>query len=86
MIPGSARLFLSAEDVLIEQHAPWLTRYILECAKLSQEAPGELSGRIRSIQQGLEQQRAAIRMRLLRQDIQRDKLLTSEQSPAGAAR
>ncbi len=88
--PGTARVYLSAEDELIEKHAPWIGRAIRRrCASVaSGGAPpfeqGELDGRLSSAQKSLQRGESAQRWNLLQADQRNEQLLNkTSSSPSG---
>lgn len=76
--PGSTRTFLAAEDCLVQKLAPWLERSISSAARDTHFASNELQNHIRAVQKKVEQQQAARRMEMLKQDLRRDDVLTNE--------
>ena len=73
--PGSARVFLSPEDQIIQDHAPWIHRAILRWDQKSRRGSLKLADRLLRVQ--AEQQRVAAsqRWRSLQEDQQEGKLL-----------
>lgn len=75
--PGSARLFVSAEDTLIVRHGPWLQKPILTCANRHGELQIDIDHKIRNLQRLVERKLAAQRLQLLKQDFSRESFLVS---------
>ena len=82
--PGTARVFVSAADALIREHAPWIVRAIRRWDRRGRRgelALGERHGRIQKDQQRLA---TSLRWRLLQSDQEDEKLLNrSHASPDG---
>jgi preprotein translocase subunit SecA len=78
--PGSARVFVSADDSLPNEHAPWISRAIQRWD--ARGRPGELALQVRLRQVQIKQQTLAssIRWRLLQSD-QKDEKLLSKSAP-----
>ena len=74
--PGSAQIFISADDNLIQDFGPWLAKPIRAAANRSGEALMILTGRIARLQRRAERAQFASRSALLRQDLARDSLLS----------
>ena len=74
--PGSAQSFVSAEDSLIQTHAPWLAKSMQRYANQQGEITTDLTTHIRRIQRSAEQQQYAVRSNLLRRDMSRDSLMS----------
>jgi preprotein translocase subunit SecA len=70
--PGSAQMFVSAEDSFIQRFGPWLARSIRGHAGPSGEVPFDLTRQIRRLQVIAERQQFASRCALLRRDQSRD--------------
>jgi len=78
--PGSAQVFVSAADALIQQHGAWLAESIRRHAGAGGEAEVDFSSQLRRIQQSCERMGYAARSALLRRDLSRDTLF-SQQTP-----
>jgi preprotein translocase subunit SecA len=76
--PGSAQIFVSAEDSLIQRFGPWLTRSMRRCGDAMDEVPVDLSGPLRRLQKAAERAQYAARCALLRHDLTRDSLLSPD--------
>lgn len=72
--PGSSRVYLSADDLLPKQHAPWVGRAI---SRFTQgEDTGYLEAQLRRVQRQEEKRGAARRWRLLLADRDHEALVT----------
>ena len=73
--PGTARVFISADDALPQDHAPWLKRAIQRWDERGQPGKMSLERRLRKVQ--IDQQRLAtsLRWRLLQSDRDDEQLL-----------
>jgi preprotein translocase subunit SecA len=78
--PGSARVYVSAEDSLVTEHAPWLGRAITR--HVGRGNPGELKldRRLNRVQQDLQRRQSAQRWSLLQNDRENEKLLSKKTS------
>ncbi|MEO8496041.1 MAG: preprotein translocase subunit SecA, partial [Planctomycetota bacterium] len=72
--PGSAQIFVSAEDSLVAQHGSWLAQSIARLAGPDGELRLDLLPKIRRIQRAAERRANAARAALLRRDLSRDSL------------
>jgi preprotein translocase subunit SecA len=72
--PGSAQLFVSAEDALIQHHGTWLARTMLRLAGARGELNVDLTPQLRRVQRVAERMAYAARSNLLRRDLSRDSL------------
>ena len=72
--PGSAQMFVSAEDTLLKLHGPWLSTAIAREADATGEAHTNFNSQLRRIQQSAERQQFVGRMQLLQRDTTRDTL------------
>lgn len=82
--PGSARVFLSADDTLSKDHAPWIARAIQRWDQGGRSGSLGLEKRLRRIQSQQQRQESSIRWRLLKSDREDEKLLSkSFSSPSG---
>lgn len=72
--PGSAQMFVSAEDTLILQHGSWLARTMQRLAGVRGELTVDLMPQLRRIQNAAERTAYAARCNLLRRDLSRDSL------------
>lgn len=77
--PGSARVYVSAEDALVADHAPWLGRAI---CRHGQGIGGDidLDQRLWRIQDGLQRRQSAARWTMLQNDHENEKLLSKKTS------
>lgn len=66
--PGSCQLFISAEDSLIQRHAPGLARRIPRQADQLGEAPADLTNEIAAIHRRVERKRANGRQQMFAHD------------------
>ncbi|MCA9263998.1 MAG: hypothetical protein KDA60_09135, partial [Planctomycetales bacterium] len=73
--PGSAQVFVAAQDELIQRAAPWLERPLRRGANSTGEIRMKLGNRLLKAQQALERAQAAQRQALLRRDLARDSIL-----------
>jgi preprotein translocase subunit SecA len=77
--PGSARVYVSAEDALVSDHAPWLGRAIRRHGR-GNRSDINLDQRLRRIQNGLERRQSSGRWALLQNDHENEKLLSKKTS------
>ncbi|MCL4117428.1 UNVERIFIED_CONTAM: hypothetical protein GTU68_013119 [Idotea baltica] len=77
--PGSSQTFVSADDWLLETHAPWLADSLRQVANVGEggEAGIDVESKIRRIQKQLEKQHYAARLSLLRQNQRQNDILAS---------
>lgn len=75
--PGSAEMFVCAEDTLVAQQGPWLAATLQREADSTGEVHADFTSHLRRIQAGAERQQYASRVSMLRRDIARDSLLRS---------
>lgn len=75
--PGSAEMFVSAEDALITRHGPWLAAALRREADATGEVHADFSAQLARIQAAAERQQYNARISMLRRDIARDSLLKS---------
>ncbi|MCA9063168.1 MAG: hypothetical protein KDA96_08915 [Planctomycetaceae bacterium] len=73
--PGSACVFVSADDVLLRHFGPWLADAIRREADPDGEARVDFSSQLRRVQATAERSQYSARMELLRHDNARDVLL-----------
>ena len=59
--PGSCQMFVSSEDALIVEHAPWLVRFIAKIAGPDEEVGDDISREITKLQRAVERKKAASR-------------------------
>ena len=71
--PGSARIYVSAEDDLFRQHAPWVARSITRRLNANQLAG--LQGTIEKLQRSHQSRMASQRWEMLQQDRQQEELV-----------
>jgi preprotein translocase subunit SecA len=82
--PGTARIYVSAEDTLPHQHAPWLGRAIKRWDDHGRPAKLSLEHRFRKVQSNHQRMATAHRWRLLQSDRDDEKLLNrSAAAPTG---
>jgi preprotein translocase subunit SecA len=74
--PGSARIFVSAEDGLLTLHGPWLSTAICREADAAGESHADFSAQLQRIQSSAERQQRDARLQLLLRDNARDILLS----------
>lgn len=72
--PGSAQIFVSADDALISRFGPWLAAAIQREADNSEEAMADFSKPLRRLQRLAEKQQFLARMELLQSDTKHDAL------------
>ncbi len=73
--PGSARMFVSAEDDLLIAHGPTLAKRITRRTDPMGECRDDLTGELRRLQSDTERSATQLRQQLLAQDLQRDTTL-----------
>ena len=73
--PGSAQMFVSADDVLISRFGGWMADAIRREAGTQTEAFADFSRPLRRVQAAAEKHEFLARSELLRQDLARDTLL-----------
>ncbi len=73
--PGSAQMFVSAEDDLLVEHGPSLASRIIVLAGTDLECRVDLTPALRQRQADTERQASQLRNTLLDQDLQRDTIL-----------
>ncbi|TWT76607.1 preprotein translocase subunit SecA [Planctomycetes bacterium CA13] len=81
--PGSARVFVSAEDDLVQSLAPWIGRAVLRQNDLSSRVAIKLAHRLFGIQKSQQRDGAIRRWRLLKLDQANEKLLEKTDTPGG---
>lgn len=74
--PGSSQTFVSADDWLLQTHAPWLADTIRSVAR-GGEADVDLEPKIRRVQKQLERQNYAVRLSLLEENKRQNDILSS---------
>ncbi|TWU08132.1 preprotein translocase subunit SecA [Stieleria varia] len=67
--PGTAQSFLSAQDELLENHAPWLSEFIKRHTDETGECTVDVSAQIRRIQRLVERNAFARRAAMFRRDV-----------------
>ena len=72
--PGTAQVFVSADDTLISRFGPWLAEAILRECNNHQEATTDFTSALRRLQLAAEKQQFRSRVELLRKDMSRDSL------------
>lgn len=81
--PGTTQTFISADDTLVANHAPWIARAIHRYCNGSSVAPPDLSKHLLRVQTRQQQTASATRTRLLKNDQEVAKLWTqTNQTPA----
>ena len=73
--PGTARVFVSAADVLAQDHAPWIGRAIERWDDRGRFGKLALEGRLLRVQANQQRQATSLRWRLLKSDQADEKLL-----------
>ena len=73
--PGSARLFIAADDPIVAQHAPWLGRAMRRWHDQGRRGSLAIQQRLARVQDKLQRQSASVRWRLLQTDHDDEKLL-----------
>lgn len=81
--PGSARVFVSAEDNLAARHAPWLSRAISRLGSNGGRPVPSLRRRLSRVQQQLQRRDSSLRWAMLQSDRENEKLLTKKTSSPG---
>jgi preprotein translocase subunit SecA len=76
--PGSAQMFVSADDGLVQQHGSWLATSIRRHSGPNGETPIDLTPQLRRIQRSAERAGYAARCQLLRKDLSRDSLFSRQ--------
>ena len=76
--PGSAQVFVSADDALIAQHGAWLAQSIQRNAGPDGEVLLDLMPQIRRIQRAAERLAYGSRAAMLRRDLSRDSLYSGK--------
>ncbi|TWT78952.1 preprotein translocase subunit SecA [Planctomycetes bacterium CA13] len=76
--PGSTQVFVSAEDPLIKIYGSWLISSIQRHAGSDGEAEIDFAGQVRRIQRSAERVAYSSRCGLLRSDLSRDSLFSSQ--------
>ncbi|MCA9085468.1 MAG: hypothetical protein KDA81_15505 [Planctomycetaceae bacterium] len=72
--PGTAQMFVSAEDPLLQRFGRWLSDAIVREASGDEEVEGDFLPPLQRIQRAAERQQFLARIELLRQDTARDSL------------
>jgi preprotein translocase subunit SecA len=72
--PGSAQMFVSADDALLMRYGDWLSKAIRREAGRDGEAPTDILQPLKRLQLTAEKQQFLMRAELLRQDLSRDVL------------
>ncbi len=73
--PGTARVFVSAADVLAQDHAPWIGRAIERWDDRGRFGQLKLEGRLLRVQANQQRQATSLRWRLLKSDQADEKIL-----------
>ncbi len=82
--PGSARVYISAQDTLTTQHAPWIERAIRRANWPENVSGSYFHHRLSRVQQRLQRREIAQRWNLLQSDQETERLLTKKRpSPSG---
>ena len=84
--PGSVRMFVSADDQLIENHGRWLQRPMQRAGGRDGEVSIDLSERIRGLQTRIERQRSMARRRMLQRDLARINLMSGIEPTSDTSR
>lgn len=75
--PGSAECLIAADDVLLGDHAEWLSRRLRDRAGPDGAVAGDISSVVDRVQRRVERQDGAARRRLLELDLNRESMLAS---------
>jgi preprotein translocase subunit SecA len=75
--PGSAQIFVAADDVLLQLHGPWLAAAVIREADDQGEAHVSFNSQLHRIQAIAERQQRFGRMQMLQRDTVRDSLFNS---------
>lgn len=73
--PGSAQVFVSADDTLIRHFGPWLAAALQRESNSSGEVEIDFTSQLRRIQASAERQSYTSRIHMLQKDVSRDSLL-----------
>ncbi|EMI21352.1 preprotein translocase subunit SecA [Rhodopirellula maiorica SM1] len=73
--PGSARIYISAEDDLIRLHAPWIARSLLRSDASDPHSVPKIQRQLKTAQTNQQRRDAGLRLRLLKQDHETATLL-----------
>ncbi|MEM8667008.1 MAG: preprotein translocase subunit SecA [Planctomycetota bacterium] len=79
--PGSARVFVCAEDSPAKDHAPWIRRALQRWDRQGRKQSLELQRRLQKCQDSIQRQATAQRWSLLESDCEDERLLTNRNSP-----
>ncbi len=74
--PGSAQVYVSSDDALIQGYGSWLIGPMTRSADRSGEVQIDITQRVRRVQQAAERTQFAARSALLRRDLRRDTLMS----------
>ncbi len=77
--PGSAQMFVSADDSLLNCHGPWLAAALRREADGADEVHSDFTVQLDRIQSAAERRQYASRIAMLRRDMARDRMLRSTQ-------
>ncbi len=77
--PGSAQMFVSADDTLLTCHGPWLAAALRREADGAHEVHSDFTVQLHRIQSAAERRQYASRIAMLRRDMARDSMLRSTQ-------
>lgn len=72
--PGSAQIYVSGDDALLQRHGPWLSAAIRREADHTGEAHGNFNVQLHRIQRAAERLQQTSRLQMLRRDNARDSL------------
>ncbi|WP_372718452.1 preprotein translocase subunit SecA [Novipirellula sp.] len=82
--PGSARIYLSAEDDLIRLHAPWIARSLVRSSLSDLHAMPKIQRQLKTAQSNQQRREAGLRLRLLKQDNETATLLRRHAHRSGS--
>ncbi|GAA5511069.1 preprotein translocase subunit SecA [Novipirellula caenicola] len=82
--PGSARIYISAEDDLIRLHAPWIARSLLRSDPNAPHCMPKIKRQLQKAQTNQQRRDAMLRLRLLQQDNQTATLLRRQRNRSGS--
>lgn len=79
--PGTARVFVSATDALVQDHAPWICRAIKRWDDHGRQGNLAIEDRLMRIQANQQRLATSLRWRLLQTDREDEKLLSKSADP-----
>ena len=78
--PGSARIYLSAEDELVCRHAPWIAKSLLRSTANNLDTIPKIQQQLNKAQTNRQRREAMLRLRLLKKDNETETLLRRQTS------